>query len=125
MVILAVLCFAVSWTAVSLTRTTGSVAAIWPSTALLLGVLLRSKMARWPAYLLAGYVAGCGANLIYGDNLAIAAGLPLGNLVEALAAALLLRRCFPQGIDLREIRQLVVVVLIAMLAAAACAERSL
>ena len=120
MVMLAVLCFAVSWAAVSLTRTTGSVAAIWPSTAILLGVLLRSKMTRWPAYLLASYIAGCGANLMYGDNLAIAAGLPLGNVVETLAAALLLRRCFPQGVDLREIRQLAAIVLIAMLAAAAC-----
>jgi len=120
MLMLAAICFAVSWAAVSLTRTTGSVAAIWPSTAILLGVLLRSKVARWPAYLLAGYAAGCGANLMYGDNLTVAAGLPLGNVVETFAAALLLRRCFPQGVDLREIRQLVAMVLIAMLAAAAC-----
>ncbi len=120
MVMLAAICFVMSWAAVSLTRTTGSVATIWPSTAILLGVLLRSKATRWPAYLLAGYIAGCGANLMYGDNLVIAAGLPLGNAVETFAAALLLRRCFPQGVDLREIRQLVALVLIAMLAAAAC-----
>jgi len=118
--ILGAICFAVSWAAVTLTRTTGSVAAIWPSTAILLGALLRSKMAHWPAYLLAGYAAGCAANLSYGDNIAIAAGLPLGNVVETLAAALLLRRCFPLGVDLRDIGQLAAVALIAMLAAAAC-----
>jgi len=119
-IVLGLICLAVSWAAVSLSRTTGSVAAIWPSSAILLGVLLRSRASRWAAYLLAGYAAGFAANLIYGDNLAIAAGLPLGNVVETLAAALLLRRCFPLGVDLSEIRHLAAVVLIAVLAAAAC-----
>jgi len=114
------LCFALSWAAVSLTRTSGSVAAIWPSTAILLAVLLRSAPIRWPAYLLAGYIAGCAANLVYGDNLLVAAGLPFGNVVETLVAAIFLRRCFPQGVDLHEIRQLAAVVVVAMLAAAAC-----
>lgn len=113
-------CFILSWAAVSVTRTTGSVAAIWPATAILLAVLLRSPPARWPAYLLAGYVASCAANLVYGDNLLLATGLPLGNVVETLVAAIFLRRSFPQGVDLRDIRQLVAVVVIAMLAATAC-----
>ena len=113
-------CFALSWAAVMLTRTTGSVAAIWPSSAILLGVLLRAAPRRWPLYLFAGYAAGCAANLIYGDNLLVAAGLPLGNLAETLAAAIFLRRCFPAGVDLGEIRQLAAVVVVGMLAAAAC-----
>ena len=114
------ICFVLSWAAVSLTRTSGSVAAIWPATAILLAVLLRSTPSRWPGYLLAGYIAGCAANLVYGDNLLLAAGLPIGNVVETLVAAVFLRRCFPQGVDLREIRQLAAVIVIAMLAAAAC-----
>lgn len=119
MVMVGGICFALSWAAVSLTRTSGSVAAIWPATAILLAVLLRSTPSRWPGYLLAGYIAGCAANLIYGDNLLLAAGLPFCNVVETLVTAVFLHRCFPQGVDLREIRQLAAVVVIAMLAAAA------
>lgn len=120
MLMVAGVCFILSWAAVTLTRSSGSVAAIWPSTAILLAVLLRSSPARWPAYLFAGYIAGCGANFVYGDNLLLATGLPLGNVVETVVAAVLLRRLFPEGIDLRDIRQLVGVIVVAMLAATAC-----
>ena len=117
---LGAVCFLMSWAAVSLTRSSGSVAAVWPATAILLGILLRARTARWPVYLLTGYIAGVAANLIYGDNLIIAAGLPLGNLVETLAAAAILHRLFPQGFDLKDIRQLAALVPVAVLAAAAC-----
>jgi PAS domain S-box-containing protein len=120
MVMVGAVCFLMSWGAIVLTRTSGSVAAIWPASAILLAVLLRSRPAHWPCYLFAGYLAGCGANLIYGDDLLIAAGLAFGNVVETIVAAILLRRCFPQGVDLREIRQLAGLVVIGMLAAAAC-----
>jgi PAS domain S-box-containing protein len=120
MVMVGAVCFAMSWGAIVLTRTSGTVAAIWPAGAILLAVLLRSKPIHWPSYLLAGYLAGCGANLIYGDDLLIASGLAFGNVVETIVAAILLRRCFPQGVDLREIKQLAGLVVIGMLAAAAC-----
>jgi len=120
MVMVGGFCFVLSWAAVMLTRTSGSVAAIWPATGILLVVLLRSKPVRWPAFLLAGYISGCGANLVYGDNLFIATALPLGNVIETLVAAILLRRCFPQGVDLSEARQLAALVVIGMLAATAC-----
>ncbi|HEY4135867.1 MAG TPA: PAS domain S-box protein [Alphaproteobacteria bacterium] len=111
--------FVTSWIAITLTRTTGSVAAIWPTTAILLAILFRSKPSHWPGYLLAGYAAGVVANLMYGDNLLLAAGLPFGNVVETALAAIVLRRCFPDGVNLREIRQLAAMVIVAMLAAAA------
>ncbi len=120
MVMVGGFCFVLSWAAVMLTRTSGSVAAIWPATGILLVVLLRSKPVRWPAFLLAGYISGCGANLVYGDNLFIATALPLGNVIETLVAAILLRRCFLQGVDLSEARQLAALVVIGMLAATAC-----
>lgn len=119
-IIVGLVCLALSWAAVTLTRMTGTVASVWPATGVLLGVLLRVPLGHWPVYLLGGYVAGIAANLIYGDNLSIAIGLPLGNLLETFVAALFLRRCFPNGVDLREIRQLIALVVIAMLAAAAC-----
>jgi len=83
--------------AITLSRNIGSVAVIWPATAVAVGVLLISPARGWPAYLAA---AGA-ANLAAGIAPAVPAGLSIGfttlNVMEILLAAGLLRRLRAQA----------------------------
>jgi signal transduction histidine kinase len=83
--------------AITLSRNIGSVAVIWPATAVAVGVLLISPARGWPAYLAA---AGA-ANLAAGIATAVPAGLSIGfttlNVMEILLAAGLLRRLRAQA----------------------------
>ncbi|HZF32290.1 MAG TPA: PAS-domain containing protein [Candidatus Angelobacter sp.] len=78
--------------AITLSRNIGSVAAIWPATAVALGVLLLSPARDWPAYLLAAGAANLAAGIATGVPPAISIGFTAFNLMEILLAAGLLRR---------------------------------
>ncbi|MEY2655407.1 MAG: hypothetical protein RLZZ524_2435, partial [Pseudomonadota bacterium] len=75
-----------------LSRFPGHMAAIWYTNVWGLALLLVLPRRRWPAALLAVGAGILGANLAYGDDLALATLLVLPNQAEMLAAALLLQR---------------------------------
>ncbi|RZS58358.1 diguanylate cyclase domain-containing protein [Sphaerotilus mobilis] len=75
-----------------LSRFPGQVAAIWYTNVWGLALLLVLPRRQWPGALLATGVGILGANLAYGDDLALAALLVLPNLVEMLLAVWLLQR---------------------------------
>ena len=83
--------------AITLSRNIGSVAVIWPATAIAVGVLLMSPARDWPAYL----AASGAANLAAGIATAVPTGLSIGfttlNVMEILLAAGLLRRLRAQA----------------------------
>ena len=78
--------------AITLSRNIGSVAAIWPASAVALGVLLLSPARDWPAYLLAAGAANLAAGIATDVPPAISIGFTALNLMEILLAAGLLRR---------------------------------
>ena len=77
---------------IALAREADNVAAIWPPNAILLAVLLVRPAAEWPRYLGGCYLANFGANLLHGDQVAVAAGFGLVNMLEVLVAAKLIAR---------------------------------
>jgi PAS domain S-box-containing protein len=95
-----------SWGAVALTRDSGGIAAIWPANGLLLVVLLALPRSEWPAYLIGGYLANVGADLLMGDALSTALALSSCNTVEVTLASLALRWFAPGPFDLRQRRTL-------------------
>jgi signal transduction histidine kinase len=78
--------------AITLSRNMGSVPAIWPASAVALGVLLLSPAREWPAYLLAAGAANLAAGAVADLPPAMSFGFAVLNLMEILLAAGLLRR---------------------------------
>src|SRR5262245_28681472 len=64
------------------------VTAVWPSTGIALAALLLFGYRVWPGIMLGAFLANATAH----ESLATAAGIALGNTLEALAAAWMLRR---------------------------------
>lgn len=94
LVLLTVLCYAVSVISILFTREAGNVAAIWPSSALTLAAALLLPHRQWHALLGCGFIAGFAANRLSGSPLVVDAGLSLANVVEVWIAATLIRqRC--------------------------------
>ncbi|MGY0194061.1 diguanylate cyclase domain-containing protein [Leptothrix sp. BB-4] len=75
-----------------LSRFPGQVAAVWYTNVWGLALLLVLPRRLWPGALLAAGLGIFGANLAFGDNVALASLLVLPNLAEMLAAAWLLQR---------------------------------
>ncbi len=75
-----------------LSRFPGQMAAIWYTNVWGLALLLVLPRRLWPGALLAAGAGILGANLAYGDDLALATLLVLPNLAEMLLAAVLLQR---------------------------------
>lgn len=94
--LLALVYFVTAVAAVSLTRLQGTVAFVWPSTAILLAALLRTRRANWWAPLA---VCGAASLLVTGlFGLGWAAAVPFAfiNLFDAAFAAFLFRRLAEQ-----------------------------
>ncbi|HEX3674145.1 MAG TPA: ATP-binding protein [Rhizomicrobium sp.] len=80
-----------SWGGIELTLSTGRVASIWISNAILLAFLMRTARADWGKLLAAGWAANFAADLLVGDPALRASLLPLCNTAEILAVALPMR----------------------------------
>ncbi len=74
----------------------GRIVAVWPANGIVLAALLMFPARSWPLLLAGSGAALAGVNLAHGTATTVALALTLGNLVELLVAAGLLRRC---GID--------------------------
>ena len=74
-----------------LTREAGNIAPLWFANALLLAALLRSAQGDWYAYIVGCSLANFVANIGFGDPALVALGFVLCNLIEVIAAVLLLR----------------------------------
>ena len=89
--------FLAAWVATGLTRETGNVAAIWPSNAILLGVLLRARPGQYGYYIAGCSLADLITNLTFGDSLLVSTGFVACNLIETITAFALMRRILPSG----------------------------
>src|SRR5438552_12397407 len=81
-----------AYLAIVLSRNIGSVAAIWPATAMAVGVLLMAEPREWPIYLLAAGGANFAAAIAADVPALVAIGFTALNLMEILLAAGLLHR---------------------------------
>jgi signal transduction histidine kinase/CheY-like chemotaxis protein len=96
----------------SLAFTVRQVSPVWPPTGIAIAVLLRLGPGYWPA-IAAGALA---ANLRTGAPLAAAAGIALGNTLEALVGAALLRRVAGADVEMARLRDFLAVVAAAVTA---------
>jgi|SRR5580658_10278242 PAS domain S-box-containing protein len=95
-----------AWGGMTLTRTSGQIYTIWVANGLVLAVLLKAHRRHWPAYLACGLLATISANLLMGNRLIIATGLPLCDTIEILVAASVLCKFCPRPFDLQQRRTL-------------------
>lgn len=75
-----------------LARGTGGIAVLWPSSGLLLAVLMLRKQANWWAPLIAAAIANILSNLLIGRPVLVAACFTASNLTDVLCVAWLLHR---------------------------------
>ena len=108
-----------AWISLSFAKTGESIAAVWPPSAVLLGILLLTPSARWPAYAVAALFTSFGIGLARLGSWPIAIGFAAANVTEATLAAYLLRRIFPGDFRLTDFRQLAGLFGITAVAAAA------
>lgn len=98
--LVAVIAFAANIAAMELTRGAGYVSPIWLSNAVILGLLLSARPGEWPWLIGAGTIANLGANVLSGDGLLLGLGFTAVNMLEAVFAAVLIRRGEPVGLNL-------------------------
>ncbi len=103
--------------AITLGRSMGGVPAIWPATAVALGVLLLSPPREWPAYLLAAGAANFTAGAVANLPPAMSVCFTALNLIEVLLAAGLLRRLRMPTDWLGSVRSLMTVLAVAAILA--------
>ena len=108
-----------TWISLSFAHTGESIAAVWPPSAVLLGVLLLTPRAHWPAYVAAAAAASLAIGLVHLGSWSIAVGFAAANVTEATLAAYLLRRTFPGDFRLTDFRRLAGLFGIAAIATAA------
>jgi integral membrane sensor domain MASE1 len=84
--------FLSAYFAITLSRNIGSVAVIWPATAIGVGVLLLSPGRDWLACLAAAGAANLAAGVVTGVPMPLSTGFTALNVMEILLAAGLLRR---------------------------------
>ena len=92
--------------AILVSRNIGSVAVIWPASAVALGALLLSPARDWPAYLLAAGTANLAAGIATDVPPVMSIGFTALNIMEILLAASLLRRLRATGDWLGSVRSL-------------------
>lgn len=113
MALLTGLCVFVSaWACIELTRETGRIAAIWLANAVMLAAVLKRPRSDWPLLLAFGYLANILANLVTGDQLAVAVVLSLCNSLEVVLCALLVTG-LTAARDFRRPRLMVLLTLVA------------
>ena len=83
---------ALAWLAIAMADADTNLAVFWFANGLLIGILLRSPRAHWPAFLAAGLLGTFAANLIVGTAFLASAGLAAANGVEVILAAWLIHR---------------------------------
>ena len=107
--------FAVSFVSIKLTSSTGSIATLWPSNAILFAVLFRaSRDSRNHArILLSGGIAIVLANLFDGDSLPLSVALAIANVAEVATADWLLGRFHNARPDITRVRSLAFFILLA------------
>ncbi len=77
---------------IAVTRDIAHIATIWLSNGFVIGILLRSQMAKWPAFAIAAFLANLGVGLFAGDGLLLSVGFAACNTFEIAVAAIALRR---------------------------------
>ena len=98
--------FALAWGSLTLVKHTGRVTPLWPANAIVLVCLLRSRIRRWPVFVLAGFLGNMAADLLASDHPSTAVGLSLANTLEVVIGAYGLRRLVGSDIDLSRRRDL-------------------
>lgn len=94
----------------------GGLAAIWPSDAVQMAILLRSDRRHWPIFVVVGLFASTMANLVAGTPFLVGLMLSACNTIGILPAAMVLRRVYDSSIDLSRRGDLVAFGLIAGIA---------
>lgn len=103
------------------TRPIGSLAAIWPANALLLGVMVRVPGAARPAGWIAALIAYVAADLVAGSPLSITLWLSLANLSGAVTGYVLFRLAGPDVSRLRRPVAVLIMFAICVIASIAAA----
>ena len=98
-ILLAVLVAVAAWLALTLARGPGELAALWIGNGIVTGWVLSRRTARWPGYLLAGFLAELLARLLVGDAPLYALAIASCNLIEVLLVAGTVRRLVPDTRD--------------------------
>ena len=106
-----------AFASIELTRGGGRVAAVWMPNALAIALLLRRHLSFEPLFCLALLAGNICANLAAGDGAGKAVSLSMANLLEISLAVWLVRRRCPQRPDMRDLRDLATVCVLAGLLA--------
>jgi integral membrane sensor domain MASE1 len=115
---LALFYFCLAWVSFSFARSSDTIAAIWPPSGVLLGVLLQSRRDQWPAYAGVALLASLAAGIAHIDSWQVSLGLAVASVTEAVVAAYVLRRLVPGNFRLTGLWQLVALFGIGSLAVA-------
>jgi PAS domain S-box-containing protein len=115
---------AAAWLGLGAAIVHGTVSPVWPATGLAIAALTLWGLHLWPAIAAGAFVAGF---FIAGNPLGVAAGIAVGNALEALAGAWVLRRVGVRGeiSSIRDAAALLAVELLAPLPAVAAGVLSL
>ncbi len=100
---LALLYFGAARLGLSLAITTDQVTAVWPPTGIALAAVLLFGFRVWPAIALGAFAA----NVLANEPVPVACGVALGNSLEAVCGAWLVRRAVGAGHPLRSLRGVV------------------
>lgn len=96
--------FITSLLGIALVEKADHVSPLWASTALLIAVLVKTPLCRWPHYIGCCFFAGVAANVLFFDSI-LAAGivLPAADVVDALVASLAVKALFKGDFTLDEL----------------------
>jgi signal transduction histidine kinase/ActR/RegA family two-component response regulator len=114
---LAVVYVAAAHLGLSLAFSVRQVSPVWPPTGIAIAVLLRLGPRYWPAIAVGALVANLGT----GAPIGAAAGIALGNTLEAVAGAALLRRAAGRDLEMVRLREFVALLAAAVMASAVSA----
>ncbi len=102
-----------AFTSIELSRGSGRIAAVWVPNAFAIAYLLRSGRPLEPLFYLCLFVGNITANLVIGDPVSKALVLSSANSLEIFLAVFLVRRFCGPGVDMKNIRDLVIVAFLA------------
>lgn len=92
---------------------------LWPTNAVVLAFLIRSRPADWPLLALSGFIANMAACIFFERELALSLGIQLCNAAEALICAAGLRSLFGPRLDFNRLPHVIGFGLLALGASAA------
>ena len=105
--------FLLALVSIAFTRDVGRIAAIWPTNAVIVAMLLRRAPRTWWGYIVAGLAGTLGANIAVGDSPLMAVELAACNSIEIVLCAGLMHQFVGPGIDLSRQRHLAPFLIIA------------